>query len=535
MRLLRLILVLAFLILPLGIMISCYASDRIVDADSYVYELNDDGDAVIVDNYILGGHMTPFYQAIIPAEIDGHKVVAIGDYAFEGAWIDKLVIPDTVKHIGDMAFANLMWLEEVHIPSSVESMGVNPFFASDIARITVDEENLCFEVYENMLCWESTGILVSVINGGTKSIEIPECVSVIGSYTFCDHAFDYVGIADSVVEICEHAFDFAQIGTIEIGKNLSVISEDTFVDMRGVSHISVNEENEHLTAKDGALYTKNMERLILYFGNDEELVLSESITDISASAFYDSDLLKRIVIPFSVKSIGDSAFKGCGNLEEIVFSDGLEVLGGWLIDGCHSLKEICIPSTVKSIGDDAFDYAELLSAINVSEENSAYKSVDGILYTKDGKRLIRSPMGKKGSITVLSGTEIIGENAFKYSSATEIELPRGLLEIEDAAFYQSDFREITVPDSVHTIGDFAFSTDRLFVVRIGRGVRYIGEFAFDMGYLFHKIEFSDTDGWKAWVEQDGEYYNIPSFIFKNGYVAHYFLGYKHYYPIIKEK
>ena len=305
--------------------------------------------------------------------------------------------------------------------------------------------------------------------------------------------------------------------------------------MRGVSHISVNEENEHLTVKDGALYTKNMERLILYFGNDEELVLSESITDISASAFYDSDLLKRIVIPFSVKSIGDSAFKGCGNLEEIVFSDGLEVLGGGLIDGCHSLKEICIPSTVKSIGDDAFDYAELLSAINVSEENSAYKSVDGILYTKDGKRLIRSPMGKKGSITVLSGTEIIGENAFKYSSATEIELPRGLLEIEDAAFYQSDFREITVPDSVHTIGDFAFSTDRLCVVRIGRGVRYIGEFAFDMGYLFHKIEFSDTDGWKAWVEQDGEYYNIPSFILKNGYVAHYFLGYKHYYPIIKEK
>ena len=73
--------------------------------------------------------------------------------------------------------------------------------------------------------------------------------------------------------------------------------------------------------------------------------------------------IKSYVIPSSVTSIGDWAFRGCHSLSEIVIPSSVTSIGDSAFSCCHSLSEIVIPSSVTSIGDSAFSYCCSLSEI----------------------------------------------------------------------------------------------------------------------------------------------------------------------------
>lgn len=64
--------------------------------------------------------------------------------------------------------------------------------------------------------------------------------------------------------------------------------------------------------------------------------------------------IKRIVLPDSVKIIGDCAFEGCMCLKQIVLSKDLTVIRSGSFAVCESLVSIAIPESVTSIGKGAF-------------------------------------------------------------------------------------------------------------------------------------------------------------------------------------
>ena len=127
-------------------------------------------------------------------------------------------------------------------------------------------------------------------------------------------------------------------------------------------------------------------------------------------------------------------------------------------DSC--MISLVIPASVMNISQYALPYSYALTNITVAADNPAYKSVDGILYTKNGKTLVACPGAKGGSIVVASGTEYIGEAAFYDNRNVEsVTLPNGLKTIEYNAFgycQNENFTSITVPASVKTIGGYAF-------------------------------------------------------------------------------
>lgn len=93
------------------------------------------------------------------------------------------------------------------------------------------------------------------------------------------------------------------------------------------------------------------------------------------------------------------------------------------------------------------------SAFHINKENPYYKTVDGILYSKDGKSLILCPRGKDGTVDIPDGTEYICEKAFSRSRISAIKLP----------------------DSLKEIGPFAFDCcENLANIDFGHGIRYIG-------------------------------------------------------------
>ena len=110
-----------------------------------------------------------------------------------------------------------------------------------------------------------------------------------------------------------------------------------------------------------------------------EITLSSSLTKIPRSAFSGCKRLKRIIIPTSVKIIEDFAFQDCSNLEEIELQPGLESIG-YAFHNCKRLKSIKIPSTVKSVDMDAFDGCSRRTVFYWPEGLKYAPNTDNIIY-----------------------------------------------------------------------------------------------------------------------------------------------------------
>ncbi len=161
--------------------------------------------------------------------------------------------------------------------------------------------------------------------------------------------------------------------------------------------------------------------------NLRSLEIGEGFTSIpSYSGIRGYPLLEEIKLPQSLKKIDYSTFQSCKNLKEIILQDGLEEIGSHAFENCEKLETVTIPKSVTKIGSGVFTGCLSLREINVDPENPAYSSVDGVLFTKDGKELVQYPGGKTGAYRIPDGTEKVSPSAFRSCPGlTEITLPAG--------------------------------------------------------------------------------------------------------------
>ena len=96
--------------LLLGLMTFPVSAKTLDNGLMYVIE---NGEATI-SNYV--GKDT---EIVVPAEIDGYPVTAIGGSAFASKNVHKVTLPNTIKVIGPNAFSNCQNLKEINIPNSV--------------------------------------------------------------------------------------------------------------------------------------------------------------------------------------------------------------------------------------------------------------------------------------------------------------------------------------------------------------------------------------------------------------------------------
>jgi hypothetical protein len=150
------------------------------------------------------------------------------------------------------------------------------------------------------------------------------------------------------------------------------------------------------------------------------------------------------------------------------------------------IKIVNIPSTVTKI-DALFRNDTNLKAINVSDDNKYYSSIDGVLYDKTNETLIRCPQAyPQVTFVVPDSVKTIGDYAFYYSpysttnveNLLHIEIPNGVETISTGAFYCSFFQEIVLPDSVETIGNSVFLNSQIETLHIGKGLKSIGTSCF---------------------------------------------------------
>ena len=115
----------------------------------------------------------------------------------------------------------------------------------------------------------------------------------------------------------------------------------------------------------------------------EQVKGGRAITAIEHRAFYECFYLSSYTIPETVMEIGEKAFYKCTALTEIFIPNTVTKMGGSAFNGCTALTKAHIGSGLETLdGNGVFGYCDKLTAITVAEENTAFRSIDGVLFQK---------------------------------------------------------------------------------------------------------------------------------------------------------
>ena len=183
-----LVILISVLLLFATLPVSAFAATYYYSKDGLGYEITD-GAATLVD---FDRYALPL-DVVIPAEVDGCPVTAIGDSALHNCnTIVSLVIPDSVETIGTHAFMYCYRLESVKLSNSITDIPYSAFHSCTSLR----------------------------------SITIPDSVRLIRSNAFYDTALTEIVIPDNVWEIEASAFGYCwELTTAYIGKGTYSISD----------------------------------------------------------------------------------------------------------------------------------------------------------------------------------------------------------------------------------------------------------------------------------------------------------------------
>ena len=204
----------------------------------------------------------------------------------------------------------------------------------------------------------------------------------------------------------------------------------------------------------------------------------------SGSAAIPTDTAGAVRIPsiidgYTVSSIGYNAFYNCTAMTSVAIPVSVTKISGSAFYNCTGLTEIHLPRNVSSITSEAFCFAKNIAAITVDPANATYKSVDGVVYTKDGKKLVTVPRAKT-EMTIPDTVEEIGYESFRYSTCNYVAIPQSVRSISSLAFYNSAIVSVAIPGSVTNISSSAFYSCSLVSATIqpGEDPVTIGERAF---------------------------------------------------------
>lgn len=197
----------------------------------------------------------------------------------------------------------------------------------------------------------------------------------------------------------------------------------------------------------------------------KKVVIQNGVTSLPEEAFAGCLKLKKVSIASSVKSIGACAFMQT-DLCEITIPNSVKKLGNSVLSSCKKLTKIKMPGNVKiTYGSDEyfpvfqFDVdspvktIELTSSLNleifmylsaenivVSKSDPKYTSIDGLLYTKDGKSLVRIPNLRKKAV-IADGCEEFCTTAVEWAGDDDGDPYMGC----------EDLKTIALPESIRTI------------------------------------------------------------------------------------
>ena len=298
-----------------------------------------------------------------------------------------------------------------------------------------------------------------------RSVILEDGISSVGSCAFYDFPnLTEVLLPDSIVEIGTAAFyyDWA-LRKITIPSSLKYVGRYAFyntllwepVDLvfpEGCEYIG--DQAFHSALKSGGIVS--LPSTLRYLG--EQAFTNAYLSDFTVAegnpvyrsenhAVYTADM-KRILMLAPIT----------GGLGEFRIPEGVESISAECFNVMQGIETVYIPASVNDIAEGAFFSTFDLRQIIVDEANPSYRSLDGLLLSKDGSLLLAWPDGKSGNELIIpDGVERLGEYLFygRFDEGCTVVLPESVREIGKMSLPGS-MASLSLPAGLERIDDNVF-------------------------------------------------------------------------------
>ena len=433
------------------------------------------------------------------------SVTKIGTCAFENcAALQSVVIPEGVTHIGNSAFRGCSSLRSIEIPASVEDIqwGVLNNCPA-LESIKVAEGNTEFDSRND--CNAIIHTASNELKNGCKSTVIPSSVTTIGAGAFegCTDLKDIV-IPDSVNTIKGNAFAGctsltkivipASVKQIEsYGYCFTSVFFQPFNGCTNLTSIVVDEGNAVYDSPDNcnAIITKGYNSLEVGCATT---VIPDSVQRINGGAFMGA-LMTDVTIPDSVKEIEWGAFHNCVNLKSVVLGKGLETIKGRsaqfmkpaAFSNCKSLESILLPASVRWVGESVFEDCDSLRSIVVEDGNAVFDSrenCNAVIHTRDN--ILK--LGCQTTVIPESVVEIADSAFARCNGLTEITVPQNVIKMGGFVFIScKGLKSAAILGPVKDIGDPFVNCSSLESVTFGAGIKKMDDTIFSCTRALKRI------------------------------------------------
>ena len=359
------------------------------------------------------GFEEPQGEIILPETVvyegQTYAVTEIDRNTFRGCanLTGTLIIPNTVKTIGSLAFWYCTGFTQLVLPDAMESIGHDAF--SDCSGLTDVTFPSALQVIESHAFSDCSGLVsLTLCTGLTGTLYIPASVDSIGSCVF-----SYCNDLDAII---------------------------------------VDPDNPKYYSENNALITKNDKTLLAACKNT---VIPDDIRGIGSYAFASMSTLTEVPeLPLTLRIIDDHAFYACPFIGNLVLPDSLGFIGESAFSFCHGLNgSLSIPDAVTQIGDYAFLECE---------------GFDGTLtlgqsLTSIGNMAFTWCTGFTGSLIIPNSVRTMGYSAFSHCSGFNgsLTIPEQLTVLREGSFYDCSGFSDTL-----TIGSFLQSIEALALYNV---------------------------------------------------------------------
>ena len=402
-----------------------------------VYAYYDSVPLEVIYNYGVGGtgtatsdkvYFEQHYQLTVPTPSD-----VAGAF---GGWYDKPYGMGT-KYTDEFGNSLAPW-------TSLEGKTLYAYWIDEALSFTLTKVN-GREAYS-----VSQGPKVGLVT----EINIPETYQGLPVLLIPANAFKDCGNL-KVINIPE---TIEQISIMTPFGNCAQLTEINVYDVEGV-------KNPRFASVDGVLFENDMDgklsKLVqLPVGMTGTYRVPNGITEIPEQALLGA-AISKVVIPSTVIRIGREAFQDCKNLSQVIFettpageTEVPLVIAARAFKNCTALEKFTIPARLTEIklsryglhsgvlsttdAESAFLGCYSLASVNVAANNKTYKSVNGVIFSKDGKTLVLVPETLSGKYEIPAGTQTVAAGAFANCDLlTEVVIPDTVTLVEECAFYEA--------------------------------------------------------------------------------------------------
>ena len=298
-------------------------------------------------------------------------------------------------------------------------------------------------------------------NSEIEFIQLPKSLEVIGKSVFMDcESLKKISFPNGLQKIESKAFmGCTSLKSIYIPASVINFGNYVFDGCFEIESFEIDSNNKNYLFENGIIYSKDKTSIICAINSliENEISLPDGLIEIKDGAFANCRNLKSIKLPNSIKTLGKKAFYNCINLHSTNFPNSLKSIG-YKCFSHSTIKKVTIPESIEFIGSMAFSACYALSEINV-KSNLHYKSIDGVLFSKENNSLLSYPSASNRTYYIIpKHVKRIESGAFlSCMYLKKVELTKGITELKDETFANcKELFEIKIHEGVIKIGRHVF-------------------------------------------------------------------------------